>query len=540
METFEDDDISPDDCGLRADDARASPAPRSTAAALLLRLPPGLARPLALLLGLLAFTLAAGVEGGVRAGAAQLVRLRAAWVIGPGVVLLLVVAILSARLRRERWHGAPLDRWTLRAPLLVSLAGLALTPLWPTAVLVAWSGAAAALGQLPPWPWNRRIERAWLLHRPGYTRGLLVEVLLLGLAGPGLLGLGLRLAAPRLEARVDRLTDALARPDADCLTRLGVAFPGSVVDRLAVVMYGAGARGRPGEDLARCLAPELEERETLAQRLKFDSGELCRPEASGHNRDVFAEWAARRARLLGVRWLVAAFDPQARGDYGRALKAQADAAAACDDPLLVPQARLFDAADASGALGGCGARFAAASRDDWAREALSRMSALGQPSAFTGDAFPLAGRGWAARARERPSPAGVVRTQPIEAVLLRPRDGDAAFEVALHVRWLRAAQVGDALNPWMETRQRGNEVYLIECGGAQKAHERLDALRDAWGFADRRLMGSAACPRGFGRLPHHVLPFPGGAAFVVARYHDRGQGQVEVRLAYTETDPCPR
>ena len=79
-------------------------------------------------------------------------------------------------------------------------------------------------------------------------RGLLVEVLLLGLAGPGLLGLGLRLAAPRLEARVDRLTDALARPDADCLTRLGAAFPGSVVDRLAVVMYGAGARGRPGED----------------------------------------------------------------------------------------------------------------------------------------------------------------------------------------------------------------------------------------------------------------------------------------------------
>jgi hypothetical protein len=541
MESFEDDHISKEACEPRADEAESHAATEASVGALLLRLPPALARPLVLVVALVGSGAVVWSSAAVTAGAAQLVRLRPWWVLVPSLALVLALGLLSVRWRGERWRGTALDRLTLQAPLGAALTALGACVWRPECVLLAWLASAAAAGHLLPWPWSRRTERAWLLHRPGYTRGLLAGTLLLGLVGPIALALGLRALAPRLEARVETLERGLDQGGPDCLARLHAVLPGDAVDRLALLAFGARARGRLGEGLARCLAPELEESETLAQRVQFDSGQLCEPAKSGHNRDLFAAWFGRRERLARAAWLVAAFTPQAQAEYAAALQAQAGAAAACGDPLLVPQARLFAAADPLGALQGCGESFARAPHDDWVRAALDGMRALGQPAAFTGPAFPLGGRGWAERRRERPGPDGMVITRPVEAVLLRPRPDERDFDVALHVRWLRADEAGERFNPWMEEHQRGHELYLIECAPLPKPAERLDALRDSWGLADRRLMGSRACPRAFSAtIQHHVLPFAGGRQFLVARHRGLNEISAETRLVYTERDPCPR
>ncbi len=532
---LEDDSISEDECPF-LDERLDAGAERRGSAGIWLRLPPAAVRPLALLCGA---ALCAGLALSLPAlgvGLVALVREKSWALTLSGLACGGALWGLGARAQPERWRGQAIDRVTLRLAPWLGLGACAAAPLAPALLVVAGALLLGGALMLLPWHWRRRAERAWLLHKPGYSSAVLVTLLtLVGL--PALAGLGLRWGARQLQARVESASRAWSTPAADCLERVRQAVPGSPWDKLALSAFGAQLGGRPGQDLAQCLAPELEERETLAQRLKFDSGQLCQREASPYNRDRFADWFRRRERLLGARWLVQALDADAQRDYGDALLALATAGAVCDDPFLLPQALLFAAADARGALGGCGAKWATVAQDVWVREALLRWHKVALPQTFTGDQFPLAGRAYFSRGQGWTTGQGYVHTEPVQSVALRPRADGTTFEVGLHLRWLRAAQVGQAMNPWMQKHQRGNEIYVNDCAEKKDAARLLDGLRDQWGFADRRRMGTSACPRGFGQAEHHVLPFTGGQAFVVAQYQILS-GTAQVRLAFTGSDPC--
>lgn len=530
---LQDESVREDECAFADEGLDASQVGPGGGAGVWLRLPLAALRPLLLLAGVLLATCVASLQSPLADGLGALVRRAPALPACVGLAAGACLWAVARRLRAERWRGDAVDRLTLCLPLLGSVL-CALAPLAPVLLI---AGALLLFGGallLLPWHWQRRAERAWLLHKPGYGRALLGMLVTL-VALPVLAALGLRTVARHTQARVEQASRVWSAPGADCLARLLQAAPGSVADRLALAAFGPRLGGRPGQALFECLAPELQETETLAQRLTFDPDRLCQPLAEPGNSALFATWHARRDRLLQAHWLIAALDPASRREYDAALAAQAEAASACGDPWLLPEALLFDAADAAGALGGCGARWATAAHEEWVHQALLRWRQAALPQAFTGEQFPLAGRAFFTRRHEAATGAGYVQTEPVESVALRPA-AQGGFEVGLHLRWLRAAQVRAAMVPWMEKRQRGNEIYFNDC--AKPAAEKLlDGLRDAWGFANRQRLGTSACPRSFGKAQHHVLPFGGGQAFVVAQYQLVG-GTAQARLAYTDVNPC--
>ncbi len=531
---LEDDSISEHECAFSDESAAGASAPQGGAGAgAWLWWPPALARPLALLAGAALFVLLALGSPAVASGLEQLAR-RHPWPIALPGALMGLVALLAAR-ASERWRGEAVDRLVLRLPASIGVIACLLSPFAaaPWLLLVGYALVLGAL--LLRWRglWSRRAERAWLLHKPGYGSGLVGIVAAL-VALPALAALGLRLGAQHLHARADHVAQVWRQATPECLMRVQRASAGAPLDRLALVTFGARLGGQPGRELASCLAPELSQAQTLAQQLKLDSERLCAPEAEGHNVAVFQQWFERRARLIGARWLVEALDADAQRDYGDALKAQADAGAACGDPFLLPEALLLDAADARGALGGCAGRLATAALDDWRREAVGRWRKAALPQGFTDPAFPLTGRAHFATAREKVGPGGVyVQTKLMESIALRPRPDGKTFEVAADLRWLPEAH-RDLLNPRL--KQVGNELYVVACGDADAART-LDSLRDQWDFANRQVMGSGECPISFGKATHHVLPFPGGQAFVVAQYQRVTSG-AQVRLGFTRANPC--